>query len=335
VSFKVLGSIHAKCGYSYDALRLWGLLSRMNLHLLHHWHRISDRWRRVTGPLGKWFRRVGLTYVTAFAAITAAVFSGMQWREMHESGTDTHNLASDTQRLANAAANEALAARDQAAEMSSEAATAQSELGDLDRSVSAAERNATAAQTQAKAMAESLSFAQQSATAAQGSAKAAQTALTSDQKRLRAYLTSDMRGIADASQGSKAVGSVAIKNVGQTPAYNVVVHGVTTFYTWPLTEADYPRIYQSIGPLIPDKTDLTVSPGADFSSHMKLVFSMITGSYMDSIKDGERYRLISIGYITYNDVFAKPHTTWFCYSYFGTETDASHGQYCDLGNGAN
>jgi len=91
----------------------------------------------------KWI--IGLTFVTAVAAILAAVFAGLQWGELHSGGADTHNLAV-------AAHDQAIAASEQEQALSAMSNAESGQLDTLNQSVDVARSAAKAANTQVSIM---------------------------------------------------------------------------------------------------------------------------------------------------------------------------------------
>ncbi|GEM_PF-6723481 len=209
------------------------------------------------------------------------------------------------------------------------ATTRQAQLGEAasierqGRLITATQAFAEAAKTQSESMAVL-------ARANQQSARAADIAVAADQTRLRAYITAEPGRLDDFGVGPDRVGRVRMKNVGQTPAYDVTMRGNTVLIEYP--NIPDPRFYAAaLFAGNSSSNDAVMAPGADRVGMTSL--SAVSDIQAELVRS-QRLHLVTIGLVTYRDIFGKTHVSRFCYVYPRAEFGEESARFCSSGNDA-
>ena len=123
-------------------------------------------------------------------------------------------------------------------------------------------------------------------------------------QQLRAYVTANS---GDFTTKSGFVASVIVKNVGQTPAYNLTVISTTRVLAHPLPKRFNFKIRDEENP-----SSMTL--GRDEAArHPSPLKEVITQTDFDNFAfPTGANRLYTYGTITYDDIFRKRHRTHFC-----------------------
>lgn len=161
------------------------------------------------------------------------------------------------------------------------------------------------------------------------------------QRQLRAYvyIKPPPTGIQNVMAGKSPYAVVAIRNAGQTPAYNLKIRGNTGFGTYPLMpsqtfiEAPYGGS-MVLNPETEISTGGVISQREDVSESDRLKNASLQAD-LDSIRDGKIRRLYLFGSITYTDAFGIERLSEYCFAYFGIGPILTDMNYCDRHNGQN
>jgi len=149
----------------------------------------------------------------------------------------------------------------------------------------------------------------------------------SAERQLRAYVTISGCGISDLKTTKGPIkATLTMKNVGQTPAYDVVHPSAIGIHSFPRTDfpappQDLPLSKQVLGP-----------NGIAYKFH---TYRVLTDEENDGITAG-KMAIYVFGEVRYRDVFGNSHTTKYRYMIGGrVGLRGKHMAACDDGNEAN
>lgn len=159
------------------------------------------------------------------------------------------------------------------------------------------------------------------------------------QKQLRAYVyvKPPPAGIQGVTVGSTAFAVVALRNSGQTPAYEMKIRGNIGFGPYPLepNQRFIEGPYGGSMVLNPESETTTggVVSSRDDTSNAEKLKNAISRSDLDTIRDGTKRRLYLFGSVTYRDAFGAERHSDYCFAYYGAGRTLTTMNYCDRHNG--
>jgi hypothetical protein len=125
----------------------------------------------------------------------------------------------------------------------------------------------------------------------------------SSERQLRAYILVEATGLEDLVDGGSPRAAVTFRNVGQTPAYEVVCHGRMAICPFPLQEdlpaLNWSEVRRSKEPLGPTLKRSKTEVGFPVLGEVPHLFGLRSGDWA----------IYVYGEIRYKDAFDKPHTT--------------------------
>jgi hypothetical protein len=148
------------------------------------------------------------------------------------------------------------------------------------------------------------------------------------ERQLRAYVyvLPPPQGIPNAVADGLQRAVVAVRNSGQTPAYQMQFRGNFGFGPYPApTNPTFREGPYGGAMVLNPATELTT--GAVISTEEK--FSQAD---LDSIVDGKTRRLYIFGSVIYKDAFGKDRVTEFCFAYYGKGPVLTSMDYCGQHN---
>jgi hypothetical protein len=159
-----------------------------------------------------------------------------------------------------------------------------------------------------------------------------------EERQLRAYVyvKPPPFGIMGVVAGSMPYATIAFRNSGQTPAYNLRMGGNIGFGQYPLLpnqkfiDGPYggelflnPEAETTTGGRVAQRNDVTPEEKQK---------NMVTQPELDSILNGETHRLYLFGDVTYKDAFGHKRHSEYCFAYFGAGPTLTAMDYCDRHN---
>jgi hypothetical protein len=149
-------------------------------------------------------------------------------------------------------------------------------------------------------------------------------------RQLRAYVSVEPKGIYERDSDGNIIVPIAIKNAGQTPAYQVTV------FSW-FSLSDDPLSFDPSAPNRErppnyDPTEITIGPGETHHVYTRMPFSP-TKPEMLAIASKET-AIIHYGVVTYVDAFKAGRNTEFAHYHRGEELSGAEAKRCRLGNHA-
>ncbi len=141
--------------------------------------------------------------------------------------------------------------------------------------------------------------------------------LESEMVAQRAYLSAEQYTLENFVVGRTTRLRYVSVNTGKTPAYNARFFATVKVFPFPLPK--------DMGFTPPDekttRSKITIHAGASQPGH-KDMDAPLTADEFAAVIDGSKSRLYFMGVVRYDDVFKKPHETWFCVSVGGPSLDA-------------
>jgi len=129
----------------------------------------------------------------------------------------------------------------------------------------------------------------------------------STKQQLRAYLSTEPLGIKSRIGRKDCLGHILLKNVGQTPAFNVWLKVMLTRHT----EKEWQPVDYADDPL---KVSRALHPGGSMSQGSQGPFLNIAEIDV-ATKNAELPYIYIWGIARYDDIYGERHTTKFCYRY--------------------
>lgn len=170
---------------------------------------------------------------------------------------------------------------------------------------------------------------------AKSSVKAAQTsaavAADTERRQLRAYtyVKPPPAGVVDIGAGNAPRAKVAIRNSGQTPAYDLRIRGN-------LGVGPYPPLPNQTFHEGPYGGSIVLNPETETDTGGEVsVGDKLTQTDIDFIRSGTTGRLYVFGTITYSDAFGAHWYSNYCFAYFGIGPTLTSMNYCGKHNDQN
>jgi hypothetical protein len=126
----------------------------------------------------------------------------------------------------------------------------------------------------------------------------------------RAYVVAELQVIEEFAPGKPFKGAIAVRNVGQTPAYNVSTNMAVTI----IPDGGSGQIpgWEEV-----TRVHLVIGSGLDKRSSRHSV-EPLTQAQFDSVRAGKSRVLVG-GTVVYDDIFGKTWWTQFCHFYTGEQ----------------
>lgn len=159
-----------------------------------------------------------------------------------------------------------------------------------------------------------------------------ETAQDTEKRQLRAYVyvKPPPLGVGRVVAGNKAITVIAMRNAGQTPAYETHMRGNTGIGPYPLPEHQTFREGPYGGSIVLNPETET-NTGGIISS----LSDTLSQQSIDLIKDGTTHRMYVFGTVMYRDAFGNDRYCNYCFAYFGDGPTLTAMEYCDQHNDAN
>jgi len=145
-------------------------------------------------------------------------------------------------------------------------------------------------------------------------------------RELRAYLSAAPGGLTIGPH-QKIVGSIAVKNVGQTPASDVIHQAFIGIFD-KRPETDLTKMVVTVR-----DCDTSINPNQELFFYSDDYEYYLTEDTITELLSGSLC-IVIFGAVSYRDIFNRVQTTRFSYWYGNGKYDAASGRFCPKGNSA-